>query len=180
MIREYLGKKAARSIERSKYGQTKIGKMSATYLDEDRIEDHGYATMASVTDELQHPYFRYHIYWIALATNLISWLSVIFLPFIVSKIVLSLALIFSKGGLLLIIPAFSSTMFGIYALLRMWFPETIDANNPADVMQSYQQQSDSLRTWKMWVASCGGGAVNAILLIITYFYMTDEWQQYAQ
>lgn len=175
MIREYLGKKAANTIERSRYGKTNIGKISATYLDEERLEDHGHNALASVADELQHPYFRYRVYWVAATINLVSWSSVVFLPFVVSKIALVLALLFSKGGLLLIIPAFSSTMLAVYALLRIWFPETSFANNSADVMQSYQQQSNSLRTWKMWVVSCGAGAVNSILLIVTYLSVAGEW-----
>lgn len=172
MIKERLGKKAADSIERSKYGQTKIGKISSTYLDEER----SYSALSSVIDEMQHPYFRRRIYWIAGAINLTSWVSVFFLHFLVSKVVLALALIFSKGGLLLIIPAFSSTLLAVYALFRGKFPETVRFHDESDVMQSYQQQSDSTLTWKIWVAACGLAAVNAILLTIVYLIMTGEWQ----
>ena len=123
---------------------------------------------------------RYNTLAYAIAVNAISWLSVLLLPSVVSKLVLALALISSKGGLLLIAPAFGFTILGVHSLLRFWFPERNDAFDAGDVMQSYEYQSDSLLTWKLWVVSCGVGGINAILLVIAYLDMTGEWKQYSQ
>ncbi len=180
MIREYLGKKAAETIDRSKYGDTKIGRITSTILDEERLENIPHAGLHSISAELNHPYLRYRMLAFAVVINAISWLSVFLLPFVVSKLVLALALIFSKGGILLVAPAFGFTMMGVYSLLRIWFPERNYVADAGAVMQSYEHQSDSLVTWKLWVVSCGVGGINAILLIIAYLDMTGEWNQYSQ
>lgn len=174
MIREYLGKKAAETIDRSKYADTRIGRITSTILDEERLEDIGHDGLNSISADLNHPYLLYRNFAFALAVNAISWLSVFLLSSVVSKLVLALTLIFSKGGLLLVAPAFGFTMMGVYSLLRFWFPEQNDVADAGGVMQSYQHQSDSLVTWKLWVVSCGVGAINAILLIIAYLYMIGE------
>jgi hypothetical protein len=89
---------------------------------------------------------------------------------LVSKFVFGLALISSKGGLLLVLPAFTATILGTYSLVRSWFPDE-GMLDDSDVMASYQQQSESARTWKMWVFACGTGAINSILLVICYWYL---------
>jgi hypothetical protein len=177
MIREYLGKKAAGAIDRSKYGNTKVGRITSTILDDQRLEDIGYDGLNS---DLGHPHLRYRMLAFAIVVNVVSWLAVFLLPSVVSKLVLVLALILPKGGILLIAPAFGFTMMGVYSLLRFWFPERNDTADVGDVMQSYAHQSDSLLTWKLWVVSCGVGGINAILLIIAYLDMTGEWKQYSQ
>ena len=72
-------------------------------------------------------------------------------------------------------------MMGIYALFRVLFP-TLESNDEDDasVMQSYGRQEDSLKVWRIWVVSCGTAAVNAILLVIAYLYISGDWQQYAK
>lgn len=180
MIREYLGKKAAGAIDRSKYADTRIGKITTTILDDDRLGDIGSDGLHSLGGDLNHPPLRYRSIAFAIGVNAISWLAVFLLPNVVSKIVLVLALIFPKGGVLLIAPAFGFTMLGVYSLLRFWFPEQNDVADAGDVMQSYSYQSDSLVTWKLWVASCGVGGINAILLIIAYVDMTGDWEQYSR
>ncbi len=156
MIKDYLGKKASEAIESSKLGDTKAGQTAASYLDTEKREAKTYDNFAIVTDEMQHSYYRRRIIVIALAVNLLSWLAVLFLNGLVSNLVLAAGLIFSKGGLLLILPAFSATMMGIYAQFRVLFP-TLESNDEDDasVMQSYGRQEHSLKVWRIWVVSCG-------------------------
>ena len=180
MIREYLGKKAAEKIDNSKYGYTKIGKITSTILDDARLEDIGHDGLNSLGENLNNPYLYYRMFGLAVAVNAISWLSVFLIPSVVSKLVLALTLILPKGGSLLVAPVFGFTMISVYSLLRIRFPERNPYTDTGDVMRSYEQQSDSLLTWKLWVVSCGIGAINAILLIIAYLDMTGEWQQYGK
>ena len=175
MIREYLGKKAAESIDRSKYGDTKIGKVASTILDEERVEEYGFEGLGSIRSGPGHSSSRYRILLYGAAVNATSWLAVLLIPTVVSKLVIGFSLIFSKGGLLLVTPSLGFTLYSVYFLLRVWFPEQNDAADASDVMQSYERQSDSLLTWKLWVISCGVGGVNAIFLVVTYLKMSGEW-----
>ena len=174
MIREYLGRKATETIDRSKYGYTKIGKISSTILDDARLEDIGHDGLNSISNKLNNPYLRYRMFVLAIAVNVVSWLSVFLIPSVVSKLVLAFAFIFSKGGLLLVAPALGFTMMGIYSLLRIWLPERNYGPDDGAVMQSYGRQSESLLTWKLWVVSCGIGGINAVLLAFAYLVMTGE------
>ena len=159
MIREYIGKKAAEKIDRSKYGDTKVGRITSTILDDERLENIHNDGLNAIGSDLNNPYLRYRMLAFAIAVNSISWLAVFLLPSVVSKLVLACSLIFSKGGLLLITPVFGFTMMGVYSVLRFWFPERNNFADAGDVMQSYGHQSDSLITWKLWVVSCGVGGV---------------------
>ena len=96
MIREYLGKKAAEAVDRSKYGDTRIGRISSTILDEERLEN--YHGLHSIGSDLNDPYLRYRMLAFAIAVNAVSWLGVFLLPSFVSKLVLAFTLLFSKGG----------------------------------------------------------------------------------
>jgi hypothetical protein len=174
MIREYLGKKAAGAIDRSKYADTRIAKITTTILDDDRLENIHDDGLSSIGVDLEHPYLRYRALGLAIVVNAISWLGVFLFPAVVSKIALLLAVILPKGGVLLIAPAFGFTMIGVYSLLRFRFPEQNSTADDGDVMQSYAYQSDSLLTWKLWVTSCGVSGINAILLIVAYLDMTGE------
>ncbi len=174
MIREYLGKKAAETLDRTKFGNTRVGKISTTVLDDARLEDIGSDGLISIGESLNNPYLHYRAFYFAIAVNLISWLSVFLIPSVVSKLVLAFGLIFSKGAVLLLAPALGFTIMGAYSLLRLWFPERNYVPDDGAVMQSYGLQSESLLTWKLWVVSCGMGGINAALLVFTYFAMIGE------
>ena len=114
-------------------------------------EAEAYESFSSVTQEMRHPYFRRRVMTIALAVNLVFWLSVFFIPGIIGRLVLAAGLLFSKGGLLLFLPACSATLIGVYAAFRMWFPELeSNLNSSSEMMSSFQQQNDSLRAWRVW------------------------------
>ena len=85
MIREYLGEKAAKAIDRTKFGDTKAGKISAAILDDERLEDIGYGGLISISDDLRIPYLRYRVFTWAIVVNATSWLSVFLIPSLVSK-----------------------------------------------------------------------------------------------
>jgi hypothetical protein len=143
MIREYFGKKAAQTIDRSKYGNTKIGAVASTILDDERLVNSGIDRFDSGSES--YPVgFRMPL--AAVLINAACWLSVFLMPSVVSKLVLVFSLIFSKGWVLLLAPVLGFTMFGVYSLLRMKFPERDDQTDAGDLMQSYAYQSDSLLT----------------------------------
>ena len=98
MIREYIGKKAAEKIDRSKYGDTKVGRITSTILDDERLENIHNDGLNAIGSDLNNPYLRYRMLAFAIAVNSISWLAVFLLPSAVSKLVLACSLIFSKGG----------------------------------------------------------------------------------
>ncbi len=180
MIREYLGRKAAETIDRTKFGDTTLGKISATVLDDARLEDIGHDGFISIGENLNNPYLRYRTFSFAIAVNAISWLSIFIIPSVVSKLVLVCALILPKGGLLLVLPSLGFTIVGVYALLRIWFPERICSPDDGVVMQSYGRDTESLLTWKLWLVSCGIGGVNAILLATAYFVISGEYERYVR
>lgn len=175
MIREYLGKKAAERIDRSKYADTRTGKVAATILDNERLLDLGSDNLVSLSDNADHPFFRARIVGLATVSNLVSYFAVFIIPGIVEKLVLGLSLILPIAPTLLLAPAFGFTMLATYSTLRIKFPENHSIPQQGEVMQSYGTQSESLLTWKLWVVSCGVGGVNAFVLAITYLYMTDGW-----
>ena len=179
MIKSLLGKKASKQIESSKLGRTKLGRAAAGYLDEEKREAEAYESFSMVTEAMGLRYFRRRILIIALIVNLVSWVSLFLLPGTVRWLVLGAGLIFSKGGLLLVLPACSATLIGAYAAFRSWFPE-LESNISSDVMSSFDRQNESLRTWRIWVVSCGLAGVNGILLVIGYMYMSGEWQTFAR
>ena len=176
MIREYFGKKAAETIDRSRFRDTKVGKISSLILDEERFDELGQSGFGSLDDNLDPPHVRYRMMAIAVAVNAISWLSVFLFPSAVARLVLVLSFVFSKGGILLVAPALGFTMIGLFSLLRIWFPDRPNTGETGDVMQSYGYQSNSLLTWKLWVVSCGVGGIDALLLVIAYLDMTGEWK----
>ena len=181
MIRSYLKKQASRQIETSRVGSTKVGRAALEMMDEEESEVETYENLALVTHEMRHSYFRRRMILIAISVNLISWLAVFFLPGVVGRLSLVAGLVFSKGGILLVLPACAATLIGNYAIFRIWFPE-LESNtgSSSDVMSSFQQQSDSLRTWRVWVVSCGLAGVDGILLFIAYMYVSGEWQAFAR
>lgn len=172
MIREFLGKKAAQRVDKSKYGQTRIGKVATTILDDERLENFG---LGGLDSGLESNHAGYSMPMAALIANLVYWPAVLLAPSVVSKFVIAFSLIFLKGWVLLLAPVLGLTMFGIYSLLRKKFPERDDQDDAGDVMQSYAHQSDSLLTWKLWVVSCGIAAVDVILLVVAYLNATGEW-----
>lgn len=180
MIREYLGKKVANLVDNSRYGNTRFGAVASTFLDDSRLEDAGTDGFTSMAFDLEHPYKRYQAVAYAVIANAISWLMVLLAPSAVSNLALAFGMIFSKGGLLLTAPALGFTIVGAYLLLRFWFPVRTYGPDDGVVMQSYGRDSESLRTWKLWVASCGIGGSNALLLIIVYFFMSGDWERYAK
>lgn len=175
MIREFLGKKAAESIDRTKFARTRTGKVAATILDDDRLVDLARSGSASIADKSDRPVIRKNIYAFAAAANILSYMAVFLIPTVVSKVVLALSLIFSKAPIILLAPSFGFTMIGTYSLLRKWFPEDQEVPESGDVMHSYGTQSASLITWKLWVVACGAGGMNAIILAFSYLSMTGEW-----
>ena len=172
MIREILERKAAKVIAGSRFGHTRVAKVSAAILDE---ETFGEVDSGSLPESLSNPSLLHRTLLLCLAVNAVSWLSIIVVPSAVLVLVTGFNLLISKGSLLLLAPAFGFTMFGAFSILRMWFPANPDASNSADVMSSYQQSSDSLLTWKLWVISIGISSVHAILLALTYLWMVDEF-----
>ncbi len=174
MIREYLGRKAAEAVDRTKFGDTKAGKISALILDDERLEDIGYEGLQTVSDDLRNPYLKYRLFSLAVAVNGISWLSVFLIPSAVSKLATACALILPKGAVWLVAPVLGFTIFGVHALLRIWLPERNYGPDDGVVMQSYGRDTESLLTYKLWLVSCGIGGINAILLIFAYLAMTGE------
>lgn len=173
MIRDFVGKKAAERIDRSKYGDTRAGKVAATILDNERLLDLGSDDVVALSDNADHPLFRARILGFAAVSNVVSYLAVFLVPGIVEKLVLGLSLILPIAPSLLLAPAFGFTMLATYSTLRIKFPENHNIPQQGEVMQSYGTQSESLLTWKLWVASCGVGGVNVIFLALIYVYMTD-------
>ncbi len=153
-----------------------IGKAAAAYLDEETHEEEIYGELASVVDEMRHWYFRRRIIIAAGVVNAVSWLFVLLMPEFLSRIVSGMNLLFSRGGLLLVLPAFAATLLGVYAVFRLWFPD-LENSEPSDpgVMQSYRYQADSLKAYRIWLVSSGAAAVNAVLLVLVYFYTTGKW-----
>jgi hypothetical protein len=180
VIREYLGKKAAQRLDRTKFGGTRTGKISAVVLDDDRLDDVGYAGLLSIGDKLQNPRLRFRTFALAIAVNCISWISLFVIPSVVAKVALAFALILPKGGLILAAPALGFTMMGTYALLRVWFPVRTYSDDDGAIMQSYGRDTESLLTWKLWLVSCGTAGINAISLIATYFITTGEYEIYTR
>ena len=178
MIREYLGEKAAKAIDRTKFGDTKAGKISAAILDDERLEDIGYGGLISISDDLRIPYLRYRVFTWAIVVNATSWLSVFLIPSLVSKLVLACSFAFSKGRLLLAMPAGGFTILGVYSLLRIWFPARHYGPDDGVVMQSYGRDTESLLTWKLWLVSCGIGGINTILLSAAYIVVTGGYEYY--
>ena len=120
MIREYLGKKAAETIDHTKFGDTKVGKISVAILDDERLEDIGFEGLTSGEKKQHDRYSRYRIFVWPISVNAVSWLSVFLIPSIVSKLALACALILPKGALLLVTPVLGFTVKGVYSLLRIW------------------------------------------------------------
>lgn len=178
MIREYLGRKVAKKIDRTKFGGTKAGRLTTTILDDERLEEMGHERLQSLGENLGHPYLQYRMFALTIGVNVISWLPIFLIPSAVSRLVLACSFIFSKGGMLLLLPAGGFTMIGVYSLLRIWFPERSFSPDDGPVMQSYGRDSESLLTWKLWLVSCGLGGINAILLSAAYLVMTDEYKYY--
>lgn len=170
MIREYLGKKAAEAIDRSKHGHTKTGKVVTTVLDDDRLVDLAVVSTATKIGFGDRPVL------FAVVANVVSWGSVILIPGVVSKVATGLSLMFPKAAALLLAPAMGFTMYLVHSVLRKFFPENEDGHEHGEVMQSFQTQSESLLTWKLWVISCGVGGINAICLFLTQVYLSGDWQ----
>jgi len=180
VIREFLGKKAAEKIDRSRHGNTKVGNVVTAILDDERLVEMAAAPPSAriSTDTFIGSADRIILF--ALVANLVSWGSVILMPGVVSIIASSLSLVLPKAGALLLVPAFGLTMFLVHATLRRFFPENERKSEQGDVMQSFQTQSESLLTWKLWVISCGVGGVNAICLFVAQMYSSGDWQDYAK
>ena len=178
MIREYLGRKAAETIDRTKFGGTKIGKISTVVLDDERLADIRHDGLISAGGDQTNPYLQYEMLVWAIIVNAISWLSVFVIPSVVSKLVIASALILPKGGMWLLAPVLGFTIVGVYSLLRIWFPERTYGPDDGVVMQSYGRDSESLRTYKLWLVSCGIGGINAILLAIVYLMISGDYEQY--
>ncbi len=178
MIREYLGRKVAKKIDRTKFGDTKAGKISAVLLDDGRLDDIGHDYLNSLAENQNHPYLLNRIFVLTIVINLISWLPVFLIPSAVSRLVLAFSFIFSKGGMLLLLPVGGFTIIGVYSLLRIWFPERSFSSVDGPIMQSYGRDSESLLTWKLWLVASGSGGINAILLYAAYVVMTGEYEYY--
>lgn len=178
---DLIKKKISARIESSAFGKAKAGKLAAAFLNEEKWEEKSYEGLNSVVAETKHSYFRRRVILIALAVNVLSWASLVLLPTVVSRLVFAAGLIFSKGGALLALPAFSATLIGVYALFRIWFPDREDRlQNEAGLMQSYHRQLESLKTWRIWLVAGGAAAINALGLVAVYFYLTGEWHRYLQ
>jgi len=175
MLREFLGKKAADAVDKSRYGETKVGKVAAVILDDDRLLENEQERFFSEHHKFTGSVFSGRTFVLALIANLISWASVLLIPNIVAKLVIVLTLLLPKGGLLLVAPAFGFTMMAVYTGMRKFFPE-VEEDESTDVMQSYNRQSESLLTWKLWVFSCGIAAVDSILLMVVYLTLSDNWE----
>lgn len=175
MIREYLGQKVAGKLDKSRFGATKAGKITAMVLDDDRLVDIGYDRLRSAES---HPYPRRRMPILAAGANAVSWLSVIILPFFVAKVVLLITLILPKGGMLLLAPTLGLTLFGVYSLLRVWFPERVYGPDDGVILQSYGRDLESLRTWKLWLVSSGVAGIDVILLWAAYLVRTGEYEYY--
>ncbi len=178
MIREYLGRKAAERIDRTKFGDTKVGKISAAIFDDERFEDIGFEDLAFEKRKQHGRYSRYRPFVWPISVNAVSWLSVFLIPSTVSKLALAFALIVPKGALLLVMPVLGFTVKGVYSLLRIWWPERLYYPDDGPVMQSYGRDTESLLRYKLLLVSCGIGGINAILLAIAYFVMTGEYELY--
>ena len=179
MIREYLGKKVADKIDRTTFGGTRVGKISTAILDDGRLEDIGSHSLTSLTDRLQDSHSRFRVLAAAAITNVVSWLTVLLLPSVVSKLVFALSLL-PKGGAVLLAPSFGFTLTGTYALLRMWFPERNYSPEDGPVMHSYGRDTESSLTRKLWLVSCGAAGINTLLLAAAYLVVTGEYEWYDQ
>ncbi len=177
MIREYLGKKASQAIYNSRFKHNKAARITATVLDDEKLDEIGHIGLSAIHEELNHPYLRFRMFALAIAINAFSWLLVLFTPTFVSKLVTACALIFPKGAALLLAPATGFTMMGVFSLLRVYFPEQNQEVESDQVMGSYVHEINSSLTWKLWTVSCGVAGVHAILLAIGYLNMTDGWDR---
>ena len=177
MIREYLGKKASRAIDNSRFKHNKAARITATILDDEKLDNLGLNALNTIHEELHHPYLRYRMFAIAIAVNALSWLLVLVTPTLISKLVTACALIFPKGPALLLAPATGFTMMGVFSLLRIYFPEQDHGMESNQVMSSYVHETNSSLTWKLWCISCGAAGVNAILIAVTYLAMTGGWDR---
>jgi hypothetical protein len=180
MIREYLGKKAADKIERTRFGGTRVGRISTVILDDGRLEDIGSLGLTSLGHNLHDPRSRTRVLAWAAITNLLSWLTILLIPKMVSKLVFAFGLLLPKGGAVLLAPTFGFTLMGVYALLRRCFPERSYGPDDGPVMQSYGRDSESLLTRRLWLVSCGIAGINTILLAAAYLVMTGEYEWYDQ
>lgn len=175
MIRQLLEKKAAKRIAESRYGKTKAARISAAILDDERAD--ALETAASLTDDAQDSATKRRAVMFCIAANAVSWFSVLVIPNVVSYLALFFDLIISKGSVLLLTPVLGFTMYGVFFVLRSWFPPVEKGSDTGGVMSSFEDGVDSLLTWKLWVASSAVGGVNAILLAAAYLWMTGEWQR---
>lgn len=178
MIREALEKKAAKAIAGSRYGKTKAGRISAAILDDEAAD--ALESTASPADELTDPAAKKRALVFCVGANVVSWASIFLLPGAVSYLALFLDLLISKGSVLLVAPALGFTMYGVFGVLRSWFPPVPKTSDDGGVMSTYEHGVDSLLTWKLWVASAAIGGINAILLVASYLWMTGEWERYTQ
>jgi hypothetical protein len=78
------------------------------------------------------------------------------------------------GKAIILIP-FGCAAYGAYLLLRSRFPDIENTKFDSDIMSSYGYQVNSVKRWKVWVASCAVGAVNTILLMLVDAYLANAY-----
>ena len=180
MIKELLLKKLSRKIGDTRFGGTGLGNAAQFVIDEEKRDEMGFGIDANeFAGDMAYRRYCLRVISVCFLGNLTVWLVVLLLPGVVLNLVLVMGLILSKGGSLLLALPLGFGLFGTYALFRLWFPD-LESQKLSDtgIMQSFQYQANSLKIWRIWTISSGVGAVNGILIMIAYFYINDQWQQF--
>lgn len=98
------------------------------------------------------------------AVNALVWLTVLIIPHEIADAWLRVRDIDDKVGGIVIAVIFGVGTWLTYALFRLKFPDLESPEFEEDVLASFQYSQQSMKQWRIWLASGIGGVLNVLAL----------------
>lgn len=112
--------------------------------------------------------------WIISAVNLFIWLSVLIFPQAVRDGFTTVSGVSDKIAKITLAVPFGIGFYITYAIFRLKFPDIEEQNVETGPMAAYEYNTKSLKRWRVWFFSAGGGILNVLLLIITDIFLSTD------
>ena len=132
-------------------------------------------SLIAFTDDLSNKSFLKRFLLFSVSTNIIIWLCILLMPETINRTFGAIFDLSNKLGAAILGIPFGLALFSAYSICRLMFPNLEDNKQlNADLMSSFDYQSDSTKRWFVWLFSILVGIINVLLIVLVNLYFTDQ------